>query len=325
MMNRRHTLAGLAALSAGVLARPAAASADLPRGPVRFIVPYPPGGATDVLARALGMRLSENLGQAVVIENRPGASGIVGAEALSKSAADGSTLMLAINTHVINPSIMAKLPYDPQKDFAPVASFAASEFLLAVNDTVPVDTAQAFFAHARRQPGALNYGTVGSAGIGRLAGELLAEAAGLDVQYVPYKGSGPLLTDFLGGQVNFVCDTPNVYLQQIKAGKVKPLAVTGKARLAALPQVPTFAEVGLPGFDLRMWFGVFAPGGTPVPLVERWASEVERATQSPDVLAKLAAQAFSPFVQKTGAFTNFLQVEGARYARIVKAKGIKPD
>lgn len=323
MITRRHTLAGLAALGTGI--REASASTDLPRGPLRLIVPYPPGGATDSLARALGTRMAETLGQPVVIENRPGASGIVGAEALSKAPADGSTLMLGINTHVINTHIVQRLPYDPQKDFVPVASFAASEFLLAVNDTVPVDTAQAFFAHARRQAGALNYGTVGSAGIGRLAGELLAEAAGIEVQHVPYKGSGPLLTDFLGGQVHFVCDTPGVYLQQIKAGKVKPLAVTGKSRLAALPQVPTFSEVGLPDFDVRMWFGVFAPGATPPALVERWAAEVERATQAPDVVARLAGQAFAPFVLKTGAFASFLQAESARYARIVKVKGLKAD
>lgn len=325
MINRRRTLAGLATLGAGIAHRPASASTELPRGAVRFIVPYPPGGATDTLARALGTRMAETLGQPVVIDNRPGASGIVGAEALSKSAPDGSTLMLGINTHVINTHIVPRLPYDPQKDFAPVASFASTEFLLAVNDTVPVDTAQAFFAHARRHAGALNYGTVGSAGIGRLAGELLAEAAGIEVQHVPYKGSGPLLADFLGGQVHFVCDTPGVYLQQIKAGKVKPLAVTGRSRLAALPQVPTFAEVGLPGFDLRMWFGVFAPGATPPALVERWAAEVERAAQAPDVVAKLSAQAFAPFVLKTAAFSSFLQAESARYARIVKAKGIKAD
>ena len=325
MINRRRTLAGLAALGTGISPVGALASGDLPRGTVRLIVPYPPGGATDALGRALGSRLSENLGQTVVIDNRPGASGIVGAEALSKSAADGSTLMLGINTHVINPHIVSRLPYDAQKDFAPVASFASTEFLLAVNDTVPVDTAQAFFAHARRHAGGLNYGTVGSAGIGRLAGELLAEAAGIEVQHVPYKGSAPLLTDFLGGQVNFVCDTPGVYLQQIKAGKVRPLAVTGKSRLAALPQVPTFSEVGLPGFDLRMWFGIFAPGATPQALVERWSAEVERAAQAPDVLARLSAQAFAPFVLRTGAFSSFLQAESARYARIVKAKGIKAD
>lgn len=324
-MQRRHTLAALAALAAGPLAGPARAQADLPRGPLRFIVPYPPGGATDTLARALANRIAENLGQQVVIENKPGASGIIGAEAMTKSPADGSTILLAINTHVISPHIVARLPYDPQKDFAPIGTFGSSQFLLAVNDTVPVTTAQAFFAHAKKQATPLNYGTVGSAGIGRLAGELLAEAAGINVQHVPYKGSAPLLTDFLGGQVNFVCDTANVYFPHIKAGKVKPLAVTGKSRLAALPQVPTFEEVGLPNFDVRMWFGVFAPGATPAPVIARWSAEIERAVQAADVQAKMAEQAFAPFFQKPAAFASFLQAENAMYARIIKTKGIKGD
>lgn len=312
------------AVALSMMAGTAAAIAQqaYPTKPIRFVVPYPPGGATDGVARLLGQKLTEALNQQVVIDNRPGASGVIGADAVAKAPADGHSILLVINTHVINPSIMAKLPY-AAGDFAPVATFASSEFLLAVNPSVPVNTLAEFSSLAKSKPGVLNYGTVGSAGIGRLAGEQLSEKAAIEIKHIPYKGSAPLLTDLLSGAVNFVVDTPNVYLQQIKAGKVKPIAVTGKKRLALLPAVPTFGEAGLPDYDLRMWFGVLAPAATPPDIVAKLAAEIAKIAAMPDVREKLAVQEFQPFYQSSAQFAELLKTEAATYARIVKSANVK--
>jgi tripartite-type tricarboxylate transporter receptor subunit TctC len=242
-----------------------------------------------------------------------------------RAPADGHTLLLVVNTHAINSILITKLPYDPAKDFAPVGTFASTPFLLAVNPAVQASNLAEFTALARRTREGLAYGTIGTAGIGRLAGEMYAQASGATIRVIPYKGSAPLLTDFLSGEVNFVIDTPNVYLPHIPSGKVRPIAVSSSRRLATLPNVPTFAEAGLPHFDLRMWFGVLAPAGTPAPVIERLSAEIRHAAAQNDVKDKLAAQAFEPFFTSPAEFASLLASDTERFRRVVQSAGIKPE
>lgn len=297
--------------------------AGFPSRPVRFIVPYPPGGATDSVARLVSAKLAETWGQQVVIDNRPGASGVIGVDALAKSPADGYTIALIINTHVINSQILPKLPYNAAKDIVPVATMASSPFLLVTNGQLGVRTLKEFFALSKTKP--LSAGMVGSAGLGRVVAELLAESANLKFQNVPYKGSSPMLTDLLGGQLDFTLDTANVYLSHVQTGKLHAIAVSGEKRLKSLPDVPTFAEAGLPNYEARMWFGVVAPAGTPTEIVNRLSADIGQTVVQPDVAAKLAALEFSPFPLSAPQFAELLKSESVKYGKIIKSANIKAE
>lgn len=325
MKKLRALAAVFAAALSVVWAAPALAQASYPNKPIRFIVPYPPGGANDALARIVASKMSESFGQQVIVDNRAGASGVIGLDALAKSPADGYTIALAINTFAINSTIMAKLPYDTAKDFTPVATLATAAFLMAVNPKLPVTDLSSFIALAKTRPGGLNYGMVGSAGIGRINGELLSMNTGIQFTQVPFKGSAQMLTSLIAGDVDFVIDTANVYLQHIAAGKVRPIAVPGNTRLVGLPDVPTFAEGGMPQFDVRMWFGVLAPAGAPTAVVQKLSAEFARIMALPDVREKLGQQEIRPFVSDSAQFSAFLKAETARYAKVIKAANIKEE
>jgi tripartite-type tricarboxylate transporter receptor subunit TctC len=296
-----------------------------PERPVTLIVGYPPGGASDTLARLVGRKMEERLGQPVVIDNRPGASGVIAAQQMLNQPADGHTLLLVINSFTINSSVIAKLPYDPAKDFAPVGTFASIAFLLAVNSGVKAGNLDEFIALARRTQGGLSYGTVGSAGIGRLIGEQFGDQTGTTTRYIPYKGSAPLLTDLLGGTIDYVIDTTDVYLDHIAAGKVRPIAISGAARQPALPNVPTFAEAGLPQFNPRMWFGLLTRAGTPENAIQTLSSALREAMSAPEIRKALAAKTFEPYVTTPSEFGKLLTEETARNADLVKRANIKAE
>ncbi len=325
MIRRQLFTFGLAAALSAVCTVPALAQASYPDKPIRLVVPYPPGGATDRVARLVSEKMAERFGQQVVVDNRPGASGVIGLDAVAKAPPDGYTLGLAINTHAINGNIMAKLPYDTAADFTPVATLATVEFLLAVHPGLDAKDLPSLLALGKSRAGGLNYGTVGSAGIGRIAGELFSAEAGVPMTHIPFRGSAPLVTSLLGGEVDLVIDTVNVYLPHIAAGKVRPIAVTGTTRLDALPNVPTFAQSGLPQFDVRMWFGILAPAGVPPAIVEKLAAEYARILAMPEVKQQMAAQELRPFVSSPAQFDAFLKAETEKYAKVIKAANIKAD
>lgn len=298
-------------------------ASSFPNRPVRFIVPYPPGGATDAVARLVATKLTERWGQQVVVDNRAGASGVIGVTALTKAPADGYTISLVINTHVINSHLLAKLPYDAAKDIVPVATMASSPFLLVTNGQQGARTLKDLVAAGKTKQ--LSAGMVGSAGLGRVVAEQLAESTGIKIQSVPYKGSGPMLTDLLGGQFDFTIDTANVYLAHVQSGKVRALAVSGDKRLKSLPDVPTFAEAGLPNYDARMWFGVIAPAGTPADVVGKLSSDIGKVVVQPDVVAKLGGMEFSPLPLDAAQFADLLKSDSAKYGKIIKSASITAE
>lgn len=313
-------VAFIASSPAPALAQPAA---SYPQRPVRFVVPYPPGGATDAVARLVANKLTEGWGQQVVVDNRPGASGVIGITAVAKAPADGYTIGLVINTHVINPHLIAKLPYDTAKDLVPVATMASSPFLLVTNGQQGARTLKDLVTVGKRKE--LTAGMVGSAGLGRVVAEQLAELTGIKIQNVPYKGSGSMLTDLLGGQFDFTIDTANVYLAQVQSGKVRALAVTGDKRLKSLPEVPTFAEAGLPNYEARMWFGVVAPAGTPADIRGKLSSDIGKVIAQPDVVAKLGALEFSPLALDATQFGELMKSDSIKYGKIIRSAQITAE
>lgn len=313
---------GLAAIALSTFTAPAAAQQGYPHKPIRVIVPYPPGGASDVLARLVGRKLSDSWGQPVVVENRPGATGTIGADALVRAPADGYTLLLVNNTHAINGHIYPKLPYDTLRDFAPVATFASVPLIMVASKSLPASDLRGLIADAKARPGQLNLGIVANAGLGRISSEIFADLAGIQFQKVPYGGTVPLMADLLGGQVDFALDTTNAYVNHIRNGKVKPIAVSAPRRIGILPDVPTFAEAGLPDFDARMWLGFVTRSGTPPAIVTKLSTEIGKVAEMPDVLQTLAEQGFSSFPSTPPAFADLLQRDSARYAQVIKAARI---
>ena len=245
-----------------------------PVRPVRFVVPYPPGGSTDPIARLVGTNLSANWGQQVVVENRAGGDTMIGSGIVAKAAPDGYTILLAATTHVIIPLLHRNMPFDALRDFAPVATICSSEKLLVVHPAVPANNLQEFIAHARANPGKLNYATTGSGSANHLMNESLNIMAGIRTQQIPYKGAGPALTDLMGGHVQFAFGVPIALIQHIKGGALRGIAISGDARLPALPEVPTFAESGLPKFDAKTWQGILAPARVPRVIVDKISREV---------------------------------------------------
>ena len=262
-----------------------------PTKPIRIVVPFPAGGTTDVLARAAAQKLTESLGQPAVVDNRPGAGGNIGAELVAKSPPDGYTLLMGtVGTHAINPSLYPKMPYDHVKDFAPVILVAGVPNVLVINPALPVNSVQELIAYAKANPGKLNFASSGNGTSIHLSGELFKTMAGVQMTHVPYKGSAPALQDLVGGQVQLMFDNLPSSLALIKGGKLKALAVTSSARAAALPDVPTLAESGLPGFEASSWFGLLAPAGTPQPIILKVNGDVAKWLASPEAKEKLLAQ-----------------------------------
>ena len=300
----------------------AAAQQAYPNKPIRFIVPYPPGGSTSIVARVIGQKLTDSWGQQVLVDNRGGGNTIIGSEALVKSPPDGYTILLVSSTHVINPSLLTT-PYDAIKDFAPVATVVGAEYMLVLHASVPANNLRELIALAKAKPGQLNYGSSGSGTTNHLAPELLNINAGIKLQHVPYKGGGPALTDLVGGQIHMFMNNPQTLIPFIKSGKIKPIAITGESRSKALPQVPTFAEAGVPGVNMNSWFGVLAPAATPRDLIDRLSTEIARVLVMQDVKDKLSSEGLETFISTPDQFAALIKTDLARFAAIIKTANIK--
>jgi tripartite-type tricarboxylate transporter receptor subunit TctC len=318
----------VAALAAGMAlcALTASAQAPYPNRPVRIVVPFAAGGTTDILARALAQKLTEALGQSFIVDNRPGAGGNIGAELVAKSAPDGYTLLMGtVGTHAINPSLYKVMPYDHVKDFAPVVLVAGVPNVLEVNPSVPVQTVAELIAYAKANPNKLNFASSGSGTSIHLSAELFKSMTGVQMQHVPYKGSAPALQDLVGGQVQLMFDNLPSSLALIKAGKLRPLAVTSTTRAAVLPDVPTVAEAGVPGFEASSWFGLLAPAGTPPAIIAKLNAEANRWLSSPDAKEKLLAQGANAAGGSPEDFARHIAAETIKWAKVVKDSGAKVD
>jgi tripartite-type tricarboxylate transporter receptor subunit TctC len=313
---------GAAALAALLLAAPLPARAAYPDHPIKLIVPVPPGGGVDILSRAIGAKMSQSMGQPVVVENKAGASAAIGTELLAKSPADGYTIMMGYSAHATNPIFVPKLPYDTNKDFAAIAHVGYIPLILVVNASSPYMTVQDLIAAARAKPGQLQFASGGAGAGAHLSGELLKTTANVDVVHVPYKGNAPALTDLLGGQVTMMFDTITTALPHVKSGKLRALAVTSPKRSPLAPDIPTMIEAGLPDFDISAWYVMFAPAGTPKDVMARLNAEVNKAIADPDVRRTLGEQG----VEFTGGTPEdadrFVRGEVERWSRIIKTKGM---
>ncbi|MFO1396346.1 MAG: tripartite tricarboxylate transporter substrate binding protein [Burkholderiales bacterium] len=314
-------VAAFAALATVASAQP------YPSKPIRIVVPFPAGGTTDILARAVAAKLSETTGQPAVVDNRPGAGGNIGAELVAKSAPDGYTfLMGTVGTHAINPGLYAKMPYDHVKDFAPVILVAGVPNVLVVNPALPVNSVQELIAYIKANPGKVNFASSGSGTSIHLSGELFKTMTGLQMTHVPYKGSAPALQDLVGGQVQIMFDNLPSSLALIKGGKLKALAVTSAERSSALPDVPTVAEAGLPGFEASSWFGLLAPAGTPKEAIAKINGEVAKWLATPEAKEKLASQgAIAASGLTPEDFQKHIASETTKWAKVVKESGAKVD
>jgi len=302
-----------------------AAAQQYPTRTIRLIVPFPPAGATDIVGRIVAQKLSETLGQPVVVENRPGAGGTLGSDLAAKAAPDGYTLLIATtSTHSIGP-VLQKLPYDPIRDFAPITQVADVPNVLVVSPKLPVKTLQEFVALARSQPGKLNYASSGVGTIVHLNGELFKLIAKVDLVHVPYKGTQLATADLASGSVAMMVDSLASALPNIHSGNVRPLALESPRRSALLPEVPTFAEAGMPEFDLATWFGMFAPAGTPAGIVARLQREIAASLKSPEVVERLAAVGADPVGSTPAQFVERIRRDGAKWAEVIRAANIKPQ
>jgi len=313
-----------AAQAASPDASPTPGPAGYPARPIRLIVPFPPGGSTDILARALGEKLAQGLAQPVVVDNRPGAGGSIGAEAVARAAADGYTLMMGhLGTLAVNPAIYKNLPYDPVKSFAPVSLMAIVPSVLVVNPSLPVTSAGELVAYAKAHPGKLAYGSAGNGSTSHLTTEYFKLVTGIDVLHVPYKGVGPMLTDLVSGQLSMGLNGAPAVMAHVNSGRLRALAVTSLKRLEALPQVPTLDEAGVRGFDASGWYGVVAPAGTPQAIIARLNAEIGRAMQTLELRTRLDSEGALPAPGTPEAFGAFIRAEIARWAEVLKRAGVQ--
>ena len=318
----------IARLSAGLLAAAFAAPAlaqSYPTKPVRIVVPYPPGGPNDIVARTVGQKLSEQLGQPVIVDNKPGASGNIGAESVAKSPPDGYTLLLLTTGHTINPSLYPKLGYDLEKDLAPVTQLTAGPMVVVANPSLPAKNIKELISLAKAKPGSLNFGSAGNGSSTHLAPELFSSMAGIKMNHIPYKGSAPALTDLMAGQIQVAFDFMISAMPHVKSGKVKALAVTSTTRSPAAPDLPTVAESGVPGFEVIGWNGLVVPARTPKDVVAKLNAELKKALDQPDAKERFAAQGFSATWTTPEKFGAYIESEHAKWAKVVKDSGAKID
>lgn len=317
------------AIAAGVLTIPAfAADAPARAWPgraIRMVVPFSAGGGTDVTARLVSQRLAENLGVPVVVDNRPGAGAMLGTEIVARAAPDGHTLITVASEHAINPSLQARVPYDALRDFVPISQLVSGQYFLAVHPAVAAKSVQELVALAREKPGQVRYGSTGNGSAPHLAGVLFQNMAGATMIHVPYKGGGPASIALMSGEVDLVFNATSTVMTHVKAGKLRALAVSGSKRLAAMPQVPTVAESGLPGFVVTGWYIVLAPAGTPREIVDLIHSEIVRVLQRPGTKDRIAALGTEPVGSSPEEARAFLQAEIEKWAPVVKASGARVD
>jgi len=316
--------AGLRCIAASALLAMAttATAQNFPVKPIRIITPYGPGGTTDLLSRMLAPKITENWGQPVIVENRPGGNTIIGSEAMVRSAPDGYTLLCILSSHVIVPNL-APTPYDVVKDFAAVATIGSTQLVLVLHPSVPAKNVRELIALAKSKGGQLNYGSGGSGTVTHLAGEYFNMLAGVKIQHIPYKGSAQALTDLIGGQIHMYFSPPIVALPHIKSGRLKPIALTGDKTLSALPQVPLISESGVKGFELKLWYGLLAPAATPRPIIDRLNAEVGRILALPDFRDRLLSQGMDPFASSPEQFGELIKTDYAKYAQIIKNANIQ--
>src|SRR4051812_35793049 len=309
----------LAAVDAG-------AQTAYPAKAIRYVVPFPAGGPLDIVARAIGQDLNKAWGQPVIIDNRPGAGGNIGADAVAKSPADGYTILMgAVSTHAINPTLYSKIPYDPIKDFAPVTLITSVPNVLVVHPSVPVKTVSDLIALAKSKPGQLNFASGSTGSAGHLAGELFNSMAGVQMTHIPYKGAAPAVIDLIAGQVSLMFDNLASALPNMKAARVHAIAVTTLKRSPLVPDLPTISESGLRGFDVSTWFGIFAPAGTPPDIVNKLNTEVVRILHTAEMRERLATLGAEAVGNKPDEFLAFIKTEIPKYAKVIKASGAKAD
>ena len=328
MISRRLALAGAcAAVAASALAPlTASAQAAYPNKPVTIIVPFSAGGTTDILARIVGQALNTELGQSVIIDNRAGAGGNIGGALAAKAKPDGYTLFMGtVGTHAINESLYKKMPFNPIKDFAPLTRVANVPNLLVANPNQPFKTVKELIAYAKANPGKVNYGSSGSGSSIHLSGDLFKSMAKVDMVHVPYKGSAPAVTDLLGNQIGIMFDNMPSAVQHVRAGKLVPLAVTTAKRSPELPDVPTIAEAGVPGYEATSWFGMFAVAGTPKPVLDRLHAALAKVLKQSDVQKKIAEQGGEVVVDTPEQFAAFIKTETAKWGKVVKESGATVD
>jgi tripartite-type tricarboxylate transporter receptor subunit TctC len=315
----------VAALALGAAAQLASAQGQntYPLRPVRFVVPYPPGGSTDPTARLIGTHLTTIWGQQVVVENRAGGDTIIGSSVVAHAPADGHTILYAATTHVIIPLLHKNMPFDAMRDLLPVATVASNEKLLVLHPSVPAHNLQELIAYAKAHPGKLNFAMTANGSANHLASEMLNIQAGMRTLMVPYKGAGPALTDLMGGHVQMLFALPVSVIQHVQRGAVRGIAMSGNARLAALPQIPTFAEAGMPKLEVSTWQGILAPARVPRAIVHKISKDVAQILAGREVQDKLNAQGSVPLVSTPEQFATLMRAEQARYARVIEAANIR--
>ena len=299
--------------------------ANYPNKPIRFLVGFAPGGFTDVMARAIAGKLTENWGQQVVVDNRPGASTTIATDLAAKAPPDGYTLLMMTDNHVTNPSLFRKLPYDTEKDFEPITLAALAPFLLVVHPSLPANSVKDLIAVAKSRPGKLNYGSGGIGAPGHLSGELFKRLTGVRMTHVPYKGAAPAIADLLGGQIQVYFGNLPVTIPHAKAGRVRSLAVTSSKRAAIAPELPTVAEAGVPGFELTPWYGVVTRAGTPKPVVAKMNRDIVAILQSAEMRERITKAGAEPSGISTAEFAKFLKSESAKWGKLVRDSGAKAE
>lgn len=326
----RRSLLGAAAMALTLGGRRAQASSPgpaqgFPKSPIRIVVPYPPGGPTDVVGRVVTARLGEALGQPIVVDNKAGASGMVGAALVAKAPPDGYALLVNASIHVINPYVYASAPYDAFRDFEPVTQLVDVPLVLVVGNALPVRNVQELIAHAKAHPGRINFGSAGNASSQHLSGELFRMRAGAQMQHVPYKGSSPALTDLMGGQIQLMFDSMPSAMPFIASGRLRALAVTSASRSPSLPDVPTMEEAGMPGFRTSTWYGLWAPKNTPQDVVQKLWAESRRVLAEPQIAAQYRSLGAEPVGSTPAEFARYIQAEARKWEEIVKASGARAD
>jgi tripartite-type tricarboxylate transporter receptor subunit TctC len=321
---RRRALALLAAISCAALLGTAApvSAQSYPAKPIRFILPFAPGGGTDIVGRIIAQKLSEQLGQPVVPENRPGAGSHVGIEIASKAPPDGYTIVIVAPELTTGPSLIKKLNYDPLKDFAPITKVAEIDYVMTVGPSLPMKDLKQFLDHARANPGKVNYGTPGLGSGPHIAVELLKSITKIDIVHVPYKGAGPALAGLVGGEVGMTVSAVSSALPHIESGKAKALAVLSSRRARSLPDVPTASEAGVPNWEVGLWWGILAPAGTPREIVDRLHREWVKAAALPDTIEKMRKAGYEPLTSTPDEFSQFIRSETDRWAKVIKDANI---